>query len=107
MARWPGIARWLAGRDPSVFGPMARRGSIADDPINSCGPIFSRTEADLKASVEGPSGMGGPARESFDSPPVWPFDFVLQCFGGFTRSTIMVVCLAVYCLGREKLKERG
>ena len=59
MARWPGIARWLDGRDPSVFGPMARRGSIADDPINSCGPMFSRTEADLEAYVESPSGMGG------------------------------------------------
>ena len=52
--------------------------------------MFSRIEADLEASVEGPSGMGGPARESFDSPPVRPFHSALHV-SGFTRSCVCSV----------------
>ena len=55
--------------------------------------MFLRIEADLEASVEGPSGMGGPARESFDSPPVRPFHSALHV-SGFTRSCVCSVFLA-------------
>ena len=61
--------------------------------------MFLRIEADLEASVEGPSGMGGPARESFD----------LHRFGPSTLPSTslaspVLVCVLFFGLGREELK---